>query len=429
MRERVLTITMYGTTIGYITQRTPTSDPAFTYDRAYVESGGSTPLGILMPVQTTSYKGKRVRAFLESLLPEDQATRQFWGASLGVDPSDTIAILANMGWDCPGAVQFSDPDAVTDMLSQAQSVHPLTTAEIGARLRDLRTSTDPSWTLPEEHWSLPGQQPKFALARLHERWHEVRGSAASTHIIKPGIGRLHHQALVEHATMRAADDVGIEVAATEYTHFADEPAVVIERYDRIVLKDHTVLRLHQEDFCSATGNLPTKKYEAHGGPRLIDFARTIGQNATDREKALRALGDFVAINYVAGAPDGHSKNVSLMLLPGETTVAPLYDLATSFPYKGSSGLREVALGVGGRRKFGQVLGKHWDRAAQTLGIPVEEYRARVRDLAAGFPDAFSDALRAIATSEATMIRQQSVTPLARHVQHIQERLNDAPGPH
>ncbi|OHV73011.1 hypothetical protein BCD48_33835 [Pseudofrankia sp. BMG5.36] len=54
---------------------------------------------------------------------------------------------------------------------------------------------------------------------------------------------------------------------------------------------------------------------------------------------MAALGDFAAINYVTGAPDGHSKNVSLLLLPNEIKVAPLYDLATGLPYDGDPGLR------------------------------------------------------------------------------------------
>ena len=51
----------------------------------------------------------------------------------------------------------------------------------------------------DEHWSLAGQQEKFALAQLFARdgramgWAEAKGSAATTHILKPGIGRLHHQ--------------------------------------------------------------------------------------------------------------------------------------------------------------------------------------------------------------------------------------------
>jgi serine/threonine-protein kinase HipA len=311
------------------------------------------------------------------------------------------------------------------MLARNDDLPEVSDAAIAARLRDLRTTGEASWTLPEEHWSLPGQQAKIALARLRDGWHEAHGSAATTHIIKPGIGRLHHQALVEHATMRAAAACGLAVANTEFVYFGEEPAIVVERYDRLVLEDDTVVRLHQEDLCSAAGRLPSRKYESDGGPGLRDMVRTVNQVATDRAAAVRAVGDFVAFNYVSGSPDGHAKNISLLLLPHETRMAPLYDLATGLPYDSKNPeFRQVAVGIGGRRKFGQVLGKHWDRAAEQLGIPAPEYRERARSLARAFPDGFSDALRSLETPEAESIRGRSIDAIATHARLVLERLDD-----
>ncbi|WP_131747143.1 type II toxin-antitoxin system HipA family toxin [Frankia sp. Cppng1_Ct_nod] len=424
MPARNLLVVMYGGVVGRVTQTSATAEPEFTYEPTYLATG-STPLGVRMPLADTTYRGTSVRAFLEGVLPEDPRTRQRWGALLGVEPDDTLAILSQMGWDCPGAVQFCLADALDEMQSRGRQTQPVSDQDIAGRIRALRTGDSASWTLPDEHWSLPGQQSKFALAKLPTGWHEAHGSAATTHVIKPGIGRLHHQALVEHATMRAAQTLGLDVARTEFTYFGEgEPAIVIERYDRVVLDDGTVLRLHQEDFCSASGRLPPKKYEAHGGPGLRDLARIIVQNTDDRVAGLAALGDFAAFNYVAGAPDGHAKNLSLLLLPGEIKVAPLYDLATSLPHGGDAALREVAVGIGGRRKFGQVLGRHWDRAAATFGIQTEEYRQTAREMTEAFPDAFSDALHEVGTAEADDVRRRSLDPIARHTKQVTERLDD-----
>jgi serine/threonine-protein kinase HipA len=423
MAARSLLVLMYDAVVGRIDQRSPTADPELTYSAEYADTG-ATPLGVRLPVADTTYRGRYVRAFLEGVLPEEPRTRQRWGNQLGVDPDDTVAILARMGWDCPGAVQFCLPDALGELRSRGSALQRVSDHDLADRLRTLRTSRTSSWTLPEEHWSLPGQQSKLALTRRPDGWYESHGSAATTHILKPGIDNLHHQALVEHATMAAGRDLGLEVANTEFTHFGDEAAIVVERYDRLTLDDGTVLRLHQEDFCSASGRLPAKKYEAHGGPGLPDLARIIDQNVDDRSIGLRRLGDFAAFNYISGAPDGHAKNISLMLLPDRTQVAPLYDLATSLTYDGNAALREVAVSIGGRRKFGQVLGKHWDRAAATLGIPAEEYRARVRDLAEGLPDAFSTALRHVGTPGAEEVRSRAVDAIAAHVKQLTERLDD-----
>lgn len=128
--------------------------------------------------------------------------------------------LCSPSWgDCPGAVQITPAAQVVEMLGRSDGLEPVTDHEIGARIARLRDHTG-EWTLPEEHWSLAGQQEKLALARIRaadgtQRWAEAKGSAPTTHIVQPGIGRLHHQALVEHATMRAAAALGVNVANTE----------------------------------------------------------------------------------------------------------------------------------------------------------------------------------------------------------------------
>ncbi|WP_407320453.1 type II toxin-antitoxin system HipA family toxin [Isoptericola halotolerans] len=424
MTARQLVVSLYGAVIGRIDQRAPSAEPEFTYTPDYLAQG-STPIGIRMPLADTTYRGRPVRAFLDGLLPEAQGTRDQWARRLSVPAGDTVGVLAQMGWDCPGAVQFCRPEELDEMRARSHETTPVGVADIAERLRDLRTGSQPSWTLPGERWSLAGQQAKFALRRDGDGWSEARGSAATTHIVKPGIGILSHQALVEHATMRAARTLGLDVARSEYQQFDGESAIVVTRYDRARRQDGTVLRLHQEDFCSAFGRSPRRKYESNGGPGLADMARLVRQNVGDRRTGLRALGDFAAFNYVAGAPDGHAKNISLLLLPGTTRVAPLYDLATALPYQATNrALQEIAVSIGGRRAFGQVLGKHWDRAATLLNMSSDEMRSRARAMAEDFPDAFADALHGIGTSEAEEIRVRSLDVVLGHTRRVLERLDD-----
>jgi serine/threonine-protein kinase HipA len=116
MAARSLLVVLYGVVGGRVAQRGAAAEPEFTYEPSYLAARPSTPLGVRMPLSGTTYRGKSVRAFLEGVLPEDPRTRQRWGAALGVEPDDTLAILAQMGWDCPGAVQFCESDALDEML-------------------------------------------------------------------------------------------------------------------------------------------------------------------------------------------------------------------------------------------------------------------------------------------------------------------------
>lgn len=426
-----LVVVLGGQVAGRITRTSVNSDPEFTYDDDYLLRG-DVPLSTRLPLGPGRFKAKAVLPFIEGLIPENAETRQRWAERLSAEAGeavsdDAFSLLSRMGWDCPGAVQFASPDDLDEMLARGGQVEPTSEAEIEERLRVLRDDSA-SWSLPDEHWSLPGQQEKFTLVRRDDGWFSATGSAATTHIIKPGIGKMHNQALVEYATMRAADQVGLDIAHVDFTYFGEEPAIVVERFDRVDVGGE-IVRVHQEDFCQAAGRLPNRKYEVHGGPGLDTMARIITEHSSNPIEDRWAVGEFLAVNYIAGAPDGHAKNISLALWPDDTHVAPLYDLATSFPYdQRNPALRTVALSVGGRREFGRVLGKHWDRAANTLGLDPVRFRHSVRDLASNFPDAFADALREVERPEADEVRERALPHLQRHIDDLVARLDDPPDP-
>jgi serine/threonine-protein kinase HipA len=368
--------------------------PTFSYDDAYV-TAGRVPLSLRLPVSPGAYSEQRVEPYLRGLLPENRQTLGRWADRLGSAPDDIFAILAEMGWECPGAVQFCRVEDVDGLLSRAGEYEPVDDARIARRLREL-IDEPASWAMPEEHWSLGGQQEKFALTMLDGQWHEAHGSAATTHIIKPGIKALLHQAVVEHLTMAAASELGVDVAASRIVRFDDQWALVIERFDRIVGGDGSVVRVHQEDFCQALGRLPEAKYESRGGPELADMAGVVKKWSSWRDDDLMALADFVAINVVAGAPDGHAKNISLLLAhDGQRAVAPLYDLATGLSYDRGTVDRSVAVSVGGERIFSRIRRKQWDKAAGTLGLETGLLIDRVRRMAEVYPDAFERAVSSI----------------------------------
>jgi len=415
-----LLVVLHGEVVGELERATPHSEPIFRYSTAYLASG-TVPLSLRLPPRAEAYPARLVTPYIEGLLPENEATRNDWASRLRLANSDAFSLLSRMGWDCPGAVQFTPPDKINTMRARGSMLRPVSERKIGDRLRALRTD-EASWALPDEHWSLAGQQSKFALVSRDGRWYRATGAAATTHILKPGIGRLRHQALVEHATMRAAALAGVEVVNSDYREFDGEPAIVIERFDRLNA-DGEVIRLHQEDFCQAVGRMPAFKYEAPRGPGLKDMNRVIRSASADVRRDAERLLDFVAINYVAGAPDGHSKNIALLLLPDQVRVAPLYDLSSAFPYKPSRGTLEVAVSIGGRRKLGEVQPRHWAEAARVLGLPPRYVHDRVYDLADRFPAAFTSALEAIGTDAAHEVRERARERLARHCDRLRAQLD------
>ena len=105
--------------------------------------------------------------------------------------------------------------------------------------------------------------------------------------------------------MRVAKHLGLPVATVDTTTIARRKLLVVERYDRAVDDSGVVVRIHQEDFCQATGVLPENKYEDDGGPSLRKIADVL-QAATSPD-ALDAFLRSVTLNVLVTNGDAHAK--------------------------------------------------------------------------------------------------------------------------
>lgn len=379
--------------------------PVLTYREEYLAKA-YVPISPVFVPTTGPQDRRRVSTYLDHLLPDNLATRQQWAQQFGVGTSH-FDLLSAMGQDAAGAIQFLPEGRIEDRRSGYQQASD---EEIGTRLRALRADAA-SWTMPTERWSLAGAQSKFTLARLKDGWAYPEGSAASTHIVKPGITTLHHQELVEHVTMRAALKLGLIVAPTHWRDFDGQPALIVQRFDRLT-RGNEIIRLHQVDMCQALGMGP--KYESNGGPSVAQVAEVIRRHSSNPETDLSRFGDALMFNYLAGAPDAHAKNYALIITASGSRLAPLYDLATALPYDQPTIDRNMAMSIGGRRKPGEVLPRHIQRMAERdLKIDPAGTLQRYRELNDQILDAFADALREVSdASGATDLRERLLPRLS-----------------
>ena len=180
--------------------------------------------------------------------------------------------------------------------------------------------------------SLAGVQEKLLLTRMPDgSWGRPVDGTPSTHILKPEIAAYPHTVENEALCMRVAKHLNLAVAAVETTAIAGRKLIVVERYDRAVEADGSVERIHQEDFCQATGTPPDTKYEEDGGPSLRRVAAIL--QAAAAAGSLEKLAQAVTLNVMLGNGDAHAKNFS-MLHPAsaELTLSPLYDLMCTLHY-------------------------------------------------------------------------------------------------
>ncbi len=318
----------------------------FSYHSGY----SSTPLSLSMPVTNQTYKRKVVLPYLMGLLPDRPEQRKALADRYDVAANNPIALLNHIGLDCPGAVRFIPSMGVDTFEQPASDYVALSRKRIGAELDRIKSDDQASWQLPKEHWSLGGTQSKIALACFDDSWFRCEGDAATTHIIKPGIGRLHHEALNECICQNIALACGLPAAKASFEVFDGVPALVSRRFDREIEGPRKVLRLHQEDLCQALSIDPGNKYASEGGPNSSSILRLLDKHANSLENKI-AFTLQLFFNYLIGAPDAHGKNYSVLLDGKDVSFAPLYDCASALAYDGDEVDLRSAMAIGGERRF------------------------------------------------------------------------------
>jgi len=307
-----------------------------TYDDVYRSRPQAIPVSVSLPLAERMHRGAVVRAFCQGLLPDNDRVLERWGREFQVSASNPFALLRHVGEDCAGAVQFVRPDRVDMLLAREGSVVPLAEEQIAERLRTLQR--DPAaWHLAGTgQFSLAGAQAKTALYLdpATGQWGDPVGAVPTTHIVKPAIAGFDDHDLNEHLCLAAARIVGLRTATSRVLPFGAERAIVVDRYDRLPSGGVDVVRVHQEDMCQALGLAPSAKYQSEGGPspeQIIELLRRVVKPAPVAELEVGRFVDALAVNWLIAGTDAHAKNYSILLAPGQTRLAPLYDVASSLP--------------------------------------------------------------------------------------------------
>lgn len=363
----------------------------FRYDDVY--EAVATPLSLSMRPQIRSHPDRAVTPWLWGLLPDNDAVLSRWGRQFQVSPSSPFALLATpVGEDCAGAVRFVHPDRLEEALARSGEIFWLAEDEVAGRLRDLRRDGT-AWlgSTFAGQFSLGGTQAKTALFEQGGRWGVPSGSTPTTHILKPAISGLDDHDLNEHLCLDAAARAGLLVVRSTIARFADQTALVVERYDR--RRDGArIARVHQEDLCQALGVPPFRKYQNEGGPGVADIAGLLRRSmpASQADVDIWRFADALIWNWIVGGTDGHAKNYSVLLDGPDVRLAPLYDIASALPYGVHERKLKLAMKIGGSYALFPQR-NIWPSAAADLGLDPDAVVRRCRELASAAPDAFTDA--------------------------------------
>lgn len=110
----------------------------FAYDPDWLAWDHAMPISLSLPLREETHQGGPVIAYLENLLPDNQAIRERVAARVRAGGSDAWHMLEKIGRDCVGALQF-----VSDEVPEAGGLvgDPVSDAQIAGMLRNLASGT------------------------------------------------------------------------------------------------------------------------------------------------------------------------------------------------------------------------------------------------------------------------------------------------
>lgn len=159
------------------------------------------PISVSMPLASAEHHHEPVEAFIDNLLPDNDAVRERWGQRFQVSPRNPFKLIEHVGEECAGAFSFVGPARVAALTTSSRAkVRWLSEDDVADRLRALRDDAS-AWRLPSDtgQFSLAGAQPKIALIERRGRWGvPTSGATPTTHILKPPMQGLHGHVENEH---------------------------------------------------------------------------------------------------------------------------------------------------------------------------------------------------------------------------------------
>ncbi len=413
-----LNVLLNGRLVGVL-RREATGAIDFQYEANWLAWESTFPISLSLPLREDRYIGARVINVFDNLLPDSEAIRRRVAERVGADGLDAYSLLAALGHDCVGALQFL-PDGVDPGPVGSADGKSVSDDDIADIIKNLASAPLGMGEDEDFRISIAGAQEKTALLRKDGRWFKPTGAAATTHILKPQIGTLpngidlSNSVENEYLCLRLLAALGVATAASEIADFGDRRTLVVERFDRLWARDGRLLRRPQEDTCQALSIPPTRKYQSDGGPGVRDILELLkgsDRPILDLSTFLRA----VIVFWLIGATDGHAKNFSVFLGPGgRFSMTPLYDVLTAQPSLDANQIQrnkfKLAMSVGTNRHYEivDIVPRHFMQTAELSGVAKSVVQAILDDLAAralktidsviealpgGFPGALADSVR------------------------------------
>ncbi len=353
----------------------------FGYAPGWLSRPDAVALSASLPLHAGPFDDHKTRPFFAGLLPEGQM-RRLIAQQFQVSSQNDLALLDHIGGECAGAVTFLEPGQALPVPTDNNDIQWLSDGEVVAILDELPRR--PMLAGRDGlRLSLAGAQDKLPVVFDGARIGLPRGGTPSSHILKPAIHAVEDSVINEGFCMALADAMQLKPAKSKVHAVLGRLFLLVERYDRVVNAPGHRQRLHQEDFCQALGVVPEMKYQNEGGPDLARCFDLVRRAARPSAPQILRLLDYVIFNALIGNHDAHAKNFSLLYSGQSPVLAPFYDTLSTAVYPTLT--PKMAMKIGSKYKFSEVLARHWDQFAQDVGLTKAQAKRRILELAKLLP--------------------------------------------
>jgi len=389
MYDDELNVWTNGHHVGYL-WRGDRNEIGFQYSDEWLENSVRFPVSKTLPLRAEAFEPGAENGiahnYFANLLPEaDSRKRICREKKISVD--NDFELLRAIGGECAGALSI--------LGDEPQDIAPHYRELSNDDLEELLRVRNPAVVVEEgdnpPRLSLAGAQDKAPVKYENGKFYIPLDNALSTHILKYRLRDINHVPAYETITMWTAVELKLDVSEIDYCTHEKESFTLGKRYDRLVTPDGLV-RLHQEDFCQASGRSSSSKYEHEGGPTFAECLQLVKEHSTQPLKDIPRLIQWQVFNYLVGNSDAHAKNLSFLYDQDNTTrLSPFYDLIAIHAWPSHVFNHDLALSIGGVTNINNIKREHWEKLANECNTSFKLFDMAIKDLSGGIIDAFDRA--------------------------------------
>ncbi|HET6332045.1 MAG TPA: HipA domain-containing protein [Polyangiales bacterium] len=137
--------------------------------------------------------------------------------------------------------------------------------------------------------------------------------------------------------------------------------------------------------------MPSSKYQSEGGPAATQVIELLRTYSTRSREDIDTFVDAFIFNWLIGGTDAHAKNYSILIgTGGQVRLAPLYDVASAYPYpRLDTNKLKLAMKIGGAYRIREIDRRRWQVFAREARVDESSLVARAQKMAAAIPGEFA----------------------------------------